>query len=507
MVTNSLSLTQVVNAPTHFSSNCSSLIDLVFLSSPSNLIFCETVSPLSNSDHLGLSLAVSAVKTKCNPKRSGRKVWRYAHADYELAQEMLDAIDWNSLLQSSNVNTCWSIWHAKFLQVMEACLPQSVLKARRNLPWFTKLVVQAMRKRNSYFRAAKRSNSEELWNKYKSIRNKVVALLRRGKRQYFYNLQFSTNKEFWKAINVINKQDSSIPTLWDNDTPVASSSGKADLLNCYFHDCFNHSFPPLKNPTPLDPIGCPASMLCTEEEISELLHNLNPAKSTGLDGVSANMLKSTATSIAASLTKLFNMSIATGCFPKDWKCARITPIFKSSDSSLPRNYQPISILPIVSKLWNAMFTLFVFRHLLESHPISPFQWGFMPRRSTTSALCSLTYDWLRQLDDGNEICSVFFDVRKAFDSVPHSHLMSKLSSLQLCPQIYHWIHSYLAERSQVVAVGGEQSAAVDVVFGVPQGSVLGPLLFIIYIDDVASKISPSSIISPFADDISLYRSI
>ena len=364
-----------------------------------------------------------------------------------------------------------------------------------------------MRKRNSYFRAAKRSNSEELWNKYKSIRNKVVALLRRGKRQYFYNLQFSTNKEFWKAINVINKQDSSIPTLWDNDTPVASSSGKADLLNCYFHDCFNHSFPPLKNPTPLDPIGCPASMLCTEEEISELLHNLNPAKSTGLDGVSANMLKSTATSIAASLTKLFNMSIATGCFPKDWKCARITPIFKSSDSSLPRNYQPISILPIVSKLWNAMFTLFVFRHLLESHPISPFQWGFMPRRSTTSALCSLTYDWLRQLDDGNEICSVFFDVRKAFDSVPHSHLMSKLSSLQLCPQIYHWIHSYLAERSQVVAVGGEQSAAVDVVFGVPQGSVLGPLLFIIYIDDVASKISPSSIISPFADDISLYRSI
>ena len=251
---------------------------------------------------------------------------------------MLDAVNWNSLFQSSDVNDCWSIWHTKFMQVMKACIPQSVLKARRNLPWLTKPVVQAMRKRNSYFRAAKRSNDNVLWNRYKSIRNKVVALLRRGKGQFFYNLQSSTTKEFWKAIKVINKQESTIPTLWDNNTPVTSSSGKADLLNRYFLDCFNHSFPPLKNPTPLDPTCCPVSILCTEEEISDLLCNLNPAKSTGLDGVSAIMLRSTAPAITASLTKLFNMSIATGCFPRDWKCARITPIFKSSDPSLPKNY-------------------------------------------------------------------------------------------------------------------------------------------------------------------------
>ena len=128
------------------------------------------------------------------------------------------------------------------MQVMEACIPQSVLKARKNLPWLTKPVVQAMRKHNSYFRAAKRSNDNLLWNKYKSIRNKVVELLRRGKRQYFYNLQTSTTKEFWKVIKVINKQESTIPTLWDNNTPVTTSSGKADLLNRYFLDCFNHYF-------------------------------------------------------------------------------------------------------------------------------------------------------------------------------------------------------------------------------------------------------------------------
>ena len=161
------------------------------------------------------------------------------------------------------------------------------------------------RKRNSCFRAAKRSNDEETWNKYKCIRNKVVALLRRGKREYFYNLQFSTTKEFWKAVKVISKQDSNIPTLLDSDTPVTSCSGKADLLNQYFLDYFNHTFPPLNNPAPLDPSSCPVSLLCTEEDVSELLHNLNPAKSTGLDGVSAIMLKSTAPSITASLTKLW----------------------------------------------------------------------------------------------------------------------------------------------------------------------------------------------------------
>ena len=131
----------------------------------------------------------------------------------------------------------------------------------------------------------------------------------------------------------------------------------------------------------------------------------------------------------------------------------------------------------------------------------------MPRRSTISALCSLTHDWFKELDNGNEICSVFFDLRKAFDSVPHAHLVDKLTSLNLCPHLLQWIHSYLSGWSQVVAVGGELSSVKNVASGIPQGSVLGPLLFIIYIDDVVTQISPSSSISLYADDIALYRSI
>ena len=161
----------------------------------------------------------------------------------------------------------------------------------------------------------------------------------------------------------------------------------------------------------------------------------------------------------------------------------------------------------MSKVLERYLHSVLFKLLSNTSPISKYQWGFMPHRSTTSALCTLTHNWFEELDAGNEICSVFFDIQKAFDSVPHIQLLHKLSTLNLCPYIRQWIHSYLSDRTQVVAIGGEQSIARKVVSGVPQGSVMGPLLFTIYIDDVTRQISPSSLISLFADDIALYRCI
>ena len=140
-------------------------------------------------------------------------------------------------------------------------------------------------------------------------------------------------------------------------------------------------------------------------------------------------------------------------------------------------------------------------------PISDTQWGFMPNRSTTSALIKVVNDWMHALDEGYEICVIFFDVRKAFDSVPHIELLNRLEEIGLPPAIVRRFKNYLTDRVQFVAIEGVQSDTAPVVSGVPQGSVLGPLLFVTYINDIASIISEESKINMFADDIALYRII
>ena len=241
-------------------------------------------------------------------------------------------------------------------------------------------------------------------------------------------------------------------------------------------------------------------MLCSEEVIYNLLLNLDVTKSTGVDEISARMLKHTSYSIAPSLTKLFNLSLTTGKFPSEWKMARVVPIPKTDNSSTSVTaYRPISILPIVSKVLERHVKNILDDHLAENHPISSHQWGFMHHRSSTSALIAVLHDWFNALDSGKEVCVVFFDVQKAFDSVPHIPLLQKLSNIGLDPSIIRWIKSYLTNRKQYVVVEGESSSVLPV----PQGSVLGPLLFITYINDVVEQISTESNMSLFADDILL----
>ena len=193
--------------------------------------------------------------------------------------------------------------------------------------------------------------------------------------------------------------------------------------------------------------------------------------------------------------------MSTGTLPIDWKVGRITPVPKGANNSLPSGYRPISVLPTVSKLIERHTKEIVEQYLRVNAPISARQWEFMSNRSTVSALIKVVDDWQKALDQGYEVCVVFFDVSKAFDTVPHSLLLGKLSELGLDPYLLRWRRNYLSDRSQYVCVDGAKSRSLPVVSGVPQGSVLGPLLFIVYVNDVAACISSDSDVNMFADDI------
>ena len=174
----------------------------------------------------------------------------------------------------------------------------------------------------------------------------------------------------------------------------------------------------------------------------------------------------------------------------------------------PSNYRPISLLPILSKILERHVYTVITDHLSNNCPISDQQWGFQGKKSTILALLSATYDWFKTTDTGDEIGAVFFDIKKAFDTVPHRLLIKKLKALNISPLIIRWIFSYLTGRCQRVVVAGATSQPSSIVSGVPQGSVLGPLLFLIYIDDVSRiNLSTGAELILYADDILLYKRI
>ena len=504
-ITSCFLLQQVVTEPTHFSHlGTPSIIDLFFVSNPTHLISCSTVSPLSTSDHLGILLTYKLPTTNKRPRSCRRTVWCYSQGDYEKACELLDRVDWDQLMDEPDVDQCWQSWQSTYLNIISKCIPKKVLSSRRNLPWINPSICQAIKRRNSLFKAYKRSSSSFKLLQYKFIRNRIVSEVRKAKLEFFKRLQTVDAKTFWKLFILLTRKESSIPALLGpNSTLVTNDVQKADILNNQFFSNFNHC---ICNIGLLDSSNFPEEFLCTDEQVFDLIHSLDSTKATGADGISTRMLKATATCISKSLSDLFNKSLITGTLPTAWKFARVVPIPKSGSSKDSANYRPISILTVISKLLEKHIHNLLLLHLNSVSPLSQHQWGFTAGRSTTTALLSFTHNCQAALDSGDEVCSVFFDLCKAFDKVPHLPLLQKLADLQVNPCILRWIGSYLLDRSQAVVLGGVQSSPLHVISGVPQGSVLGPLLFLVYIDKVTNSVSHSNI-TMYADDIALWKII
>ena len=243
----------------------------------------------------------------------------------------------------------------------------------------------------------------------------------------------------------------------------------------------------------------------TNTEIRLILDNLHSNKATGPDEISGRILKECARELTPSITKICNLSLSQGKFPHSWKLANVVPVYKKGCRKSAENYRPVSLLSIVSKVLERAVIDNIYEVLLPQ--LNVLQHGFLRGKSTVTQLLSVFNEISSHLDESGQTDVIYSDFSKAFDSVPHHLLIHKLKSFGFNGPLLNWFASYLTDRSQRVVIDGEMSSCLPVLSGVPQGSILGPLLFLLYINDISNNLTPNSKIALFADDAKIFRRI
>ena len=235
------------------------------------------------------------------------------------------------------------------------------------------------------------------------------------------------------------------------------------------------------------------------------LKAINASKAYGLDQIPGRLLKECASEIAPSLTRLINLSLRVGCVPKDWKCANIVPVFKKGNKEDVTNHRPISLLSLVSKIAESCGLAHFYSFIAGN--IYPLQHGFVKGHSTITQLLDTVHRITRAIDQGVQTDIAFLDFSKAFDSVSHPHLISKLDQIGIKGHLLQWFTSYLNNRVQRVVINGKNSEWLPVTSGVLQGSLLGPALFVLFINDMPRAVSQCSTLALFANDAKCFPTI
>ena len=286
-------------------------------------------------------------------------------------------------------------------------------------------------------------------------------------------------------------------------TSAEDPQGIANLFNIYFVSVFSpgdsHEAP---TPPPDEP--CMTELSLTVPEVQSILERLDVTKATGPDGISARLLKETASVIAPSLCKLYNKSLSLGVLPQEWKEANVVPVFKKDKAEFTENYRPISLLSLISKVLERCVLNSFCDRLIEFAKAC--QHGFLQGKSCTSNLLEVLDFVGALLDKGGQVDMVYMDMSKAFDKVSHPRLLQKLRSFGFGGSLLQWFDSYMTGRHQRVTVLGATSEPLPICSGVPQGSILGPALFLIYVNDLPDVVERSHI-AMFADDAKIYHQI
>ena len=480
-----------------------------------DLLLCDELSlrqitslnilpPLSSTcDHsmIECKIATENIKDTC---ANIPHFFKYHEGDYKAINECLSAIDWNLVFHnlSFDVQSIYDYFVKLMQTLIRQHIPTSTFRTTVRRP---KHITRMVRQKKKLYRKLK--TNKNLKTEYRKLSKKYDQAV-----SLWYDAienricQSKNQNSFFKYANKKMKSFPSIP-------PVVSATGdmetddtkKADIFNETFHAVFitdNGDHLNLNNR--VRPEHELLNVTVDRSKIVAALNNLHSKTSKTPEDIPSIVIKNTGAALLPFIELFYNLSLQTCQIPWQWKTAYITPVFKKGDRTCPRNYRPISQTSVLCRLLEKIISGNILDHLYNNDLLSHEQHGFLPRRSTTTQLLKTLNDWQDSFYTGDTVDIIYTDLAKAFDKVSHPKLLEVIKSYGITGTLYEWIRSFLTGRKQVVTIKQSFSSPLEVKSGVPQGSVIGPLLFIIYFDDLSRISSAATKVSMYADDAKVY---
>ena len=498
-----------------------SLIDLILTDESMQVSDVRHQAPLGKSDHDVITFKFNCYLDYSKPKER----FLYDKADFEAMRKQLEDDGWSdqfvSSAESKSVEELWVSLKSTLMKLRKLYVPMK--KSSSTPKWkqagsfpVDKDVKKAIQEKHATHRqwiaSLRRGDPDAARLKYRRASNKVKRLVWQCKRRFESSIaeESKTNpKPFWSHVRGKLKTKEGIAPLREDPKDAKSmkftDEEKANILQKQFSSVYT-SEPEGDAPTiPVRTSATLEDIFITVEMVIEEIGRLKVNKSCGPDEIHPKMLKELVSIISLPLSILLNRSMQEGVVPTDWKKAYVSAIYKKGSKSVAENYRPISLTSLVCKLMESFVKNEIMTHLITHNLLSPNQFGFISGRSTVTQLLKYLDKCIDKIVGGNVVDCIYLDFSKAFDTVPHKRLLNKLQAYGINGHILKWTEEFLIGRTQAVKVNGVSSEIGNVLSGIPQGSVLGPTLFIIYINDILDKISSDGFL--FADDTKIFRRI